>query len=131
MTSRPETPIRLGFKEMDGTIYNNIVLHNISKRIIENDILVFLTQEMTKIRENHSVIGNWPGQYIIEVIAKRASGLLIYATAVCRYIGDLANPEGPEERLKLVLYSNSSSQSFTKTLDEIYTRVLQNAVKRR
>lgn len=82
MISRPKIPIRLGFKEIDGTIYNNIFLHNILKQIIKNDILIFLIQEMTKIRENHSVIRNWPSQYIIEVIAKRASGLLIYAIAM-------------------------------------------------
>lgn len=48
---------------------------------------------------------------------------------VCQYIRDLANPEGLEEGLKLVFYSNSSSQSFTKILDKIYTQILQNAVK--
>ncbi len=51
ITSRPETPIRLGFKEMDGIIYRDLVLQNIPKHIVEHDILVFLTREMNKIKQ--------------------------------------------------------------------------------
>ena len=131
ITSRPETPIRLGFKEMDGIIYRDLALHNILKHDIEHDIRIFLTREMDHIREDHEVSGNWPGQHNIEIIARQAEGLFIYAATVCRFIGGLADAKGLEERLDLVLHGNSNGQSSTKTLDEIYTQVLQNSIKKK
>lgn len=130
ITSRPETPIRLGFRMMDQIIYRNIVLHNIPKQVIEHDILIFLVQEMNKIQKDHEVSGDWPGLHNIKILAQRADGLFIYAATVCRFIGDLADPEGPEERLKLVLDGDSHAQSSTKALDEIYTQVLRNSIKK-
>ncbi len=130
ITCRPETPIRLGFKKMDGIIYRDLVLHNIPKHTIEHDILIFLTREMNQIQQDHEVSEDWPGQHNIEIIARRAAGLFIYAATVCRFIGDLDDPEGPEERLNLVLHGNSNCQSSTKTLDEIYTQVLERSIKK-
>ncbi len=56
--------------------------------------------------------------------------MFIYATTVGRFIGDLANPEGPEERLNLVLHGNSNGQSSTQPLDAIYTQVLRNSIQK-
>ncbi len=130
ITSRPETPIRLSFKEMDEIIYRDLVLHNIPKHIVERDILVFLTWEMNKIKQEHGVSGHWPGQYRIKIIAQRAEGLFIYAATVCRFIGDLADPESPEERLNLVLHGNPNGQLSIQSLDAIYTQVLRNSIRK-
>jgi hypothetical protein len=49
VTSRPELPIRLGFKQMSDGTYQDLVLHEISKRIIEHDIRLFLEHKLKEI----------------------------------------------------------------------------------
>src|SRR5439155_16561086 len=50
MTSRPELPIRLSFKRMSDGTYQDLVLHEVSKRTIEHDIRLFLEHELREIR---------------------------------------------------------------------------------
>jgi hypothetical protein len=49
ITSRPELPIRLGFRAVKGT-YQDLVLHEIPSGIIEHDISTFFGHELTKSR---------------------------------------------------------------------------------
>jgi len=51
VTSRPELPIRLGFKQMSDGTYRNLVLHEVPRKTIERDITLFLEHELVKIRE--------------------------------------------------------------------------------
>lgn len=50
VTSRPELPIRLGFKQMSYGTYQDLVLHEVPRAIIEQNITLFL-EYFTKIRE--------------------------------------------------------------------------------
>ena len=42
VTSRPDLPIRLGFKQMSDGTYQDLILQNIPKETIEKDIAIFL-----------------------------------------------------------------------------------------
>ena len=53
VTSRPETPIRLGFRDIPRVEHQDLILHNISQSVIEHDLMVFLHHELGIIRRKH------------------------------------------------------------------------------
>jgi hypothetical protein len=76
VTSRPELPIRLGFKQMSDGTYQDLVLHEVSKRTIEHDIRLFLEHELREIQEQRSLPPNWPRRDQIQALVELASSLL-------------------------------------------------------
>jgi hypothetical protein len=50
VTSRPELPIRQGFKSLSGT-YDKLILQEVAKQTIERDIRLFFEHELRRIRE--------------------------------------------------------------------------------
>ncbi|KAF3934332.1 hypothetical protein ABW19_dt0210025 [Dactylella cylindrospora] len=99
LTSRPDLPILPTFKRLSVGEYKDIILHNVPK--IEDDISLFLENELSKIREERYLPQEWPGRHIIEELTKRAIPLFIYAATLCRFIGD--DNWDPEEQIKVVL----------------------------
>ncbi|KAK4220551.1 hypothetical protein QBC38DRAFT_321790, partial [Podospora fimiseda] len=53
ITSRPELPIRLGFKNVQGK-YQGPALHQISESVVEKDISIFLGYELAQIRDKYN-----------------------------------------------------------------------------
>jgi hypothetical protein len=120
VTSRPELPIRLGFKKMKSGIYQDLVLHEISQATIEHDISAFLQHELTKIQVDHSLTIDWPGQENIQALVEMAVPLFIFAATVCRFIGD---PRwDPKKRLATILEYQTASQASK--LDKAYLPIL-------
>jgi hypothetical protein len=120
MTSRPELPIRLGFKDMKGGTYQDVVLHEISQATIEHDISVFLEHEFTKIRVDQSLTMDWPGPEDIQALVKMAVPLCIFAATVCRFVLD---PRwDPKKRLATILDYQTASQ--VSKFDTTYLPVL-------
>lgn len=62
VTSRPEIPIRLGFRNISGSVYEDFVLYEISAAVIRHDITIFLRYELDKIKEEFSLPFDWPGK---------------------------------------------------------------------
>jgi hypothetical protein len=52
ITSRPETPLRLGFSQMPLILHHDLVLDDVSREVIDQDILVFFIQQFSEIRSN-------------------------------------------------------------------------------
>ena len=125
ITSRPETPSRLGFKEIAG-VHQAFSLQSIEKFTIRRDIKAFLGHELGKIRRNHDLHSKWPGEEKIDRLCQRASQLFIYAATACRYIADPEWP--PDESLSMILKDSYVGQS-TIDLDNIYTTILRNAIR--
>ena len=68
LTSRPELPIRLGFKEMSAGAHQDMVLEDIPQDTIKHDISVYLTIELARIKKeydicfpNYCLPSDWPG----------------------------------------------------------------------
>jgi hypothetical protein len=55
VTSRPELHIRVGFKEMPNSIYQDLVLHKVSRSTIEHNIRLFLEHELSTIRKERAL----------------------------------------------------------------------------
>ncbi|ORY72165.1 uncharacterized protein BCR38DRAFT_360285 [Pseudomassariella vexata] len=130
VTSRPELPVRLGFQAISDS-YHNLVLHEIPKGDVENDLTVFLKREVTRIRNkyNNSVYEyrrlkmDWPEQRDIQELVKMASPLFIYAATVCRILEDHKCGDPDEQLQKVLLPDGMRSQGSQ--LHELYMFVLQ------
>ncbi|KAG5811440.1 hypothetical protein H9Q74_005140 [Fusarium xylarioides] len=117
VTSRPDLPVRLGFKDVQGT-YQDLVLHEIPAQVIEHDIFIFLTHgaDLIKRRWDSSVAegrklpADWPGNACIQLLAERAAPLFIFAATVCRFIADRRHGS-PDEQLQIFLESSAEDTS--------------------
>ncbi|KAJ9656035.1 hypothetical protein H2201_008661 [Coniosporium apollinis] len=128
VTSRPELPIRLGFKDMSGGTYQDLVLHEIPKATIEHDVSAFLKHELTRIRAEHSKIRpqhllspDWPGESNIQALVEMAIPLFIFAATVCRFVGDQRG--NPKKRLGSILEYQTAS--WASKLDRTYLPILE------
>ena len=124
VTSRPEVPIRLGFRDMPEIIHQDLVLHDIPRSIVERDISAFVKDELRGVKS----VKGWPGDDQIKFLVERSDCLFIYAATACRFIKD--TDWCPEERLDLILQGDVVSQSPTAELDSIYTGILKHSVIR-
>ncbi|XP_044724711.1 phosphorylase superfamily domain-containing protein [Hirsutella rhossiliensis] len=93
LDDRPELPIYLGFKSIEGD-YQDIALHQIAESAIEHDIRLFLDHETKRIRDEHNVLAqlggelplDWPGIATTLCLVNMAVPLFIFAaTEVLRY----------------------------------------------
>ena len=113
LTSRPETPIRLGFRVMDGILHRDLVLHNVPRAIVDQDMWVFFRVRFTEIREDSEYLpADWPGDQTIDLLIQKAGGLFIYAATVCRFIK--TNDKWSPQHLLEVFLSEDSSHSYNR-----------------
>ncbi|KAI1523476.1 WD40 multi-domain protein, partial [Pyrenophora tritici-repentis] len=119
VTSRPELHIRLGFKEMPNGTYHDLVLHEVLKSTVENDIRIFLEHELGAIRKSRMLSSDWPATHQILALVQLAVPLFIYAATVCRYIGTKGS--NPKAYLEKVLQYQKATFS---QLDRTYLPVL-------
>ena len=129
ITSRPETPIRLGFRnDIPASEHQDFILHHISRPIIQHDITVFFRHELENIRRDREgcTSQSWPGTAKIELLCQKACGLFIYASTACRFIADPS--WDPEENLSVVLQDDYVGQSPTGELDDMYTKILTRSI---
>lgn len=97
LTSRPDTPIRLGFNQISGGIYQGLVLHEVAQEAIQHDINVVVQHELKRITQDHNSVAlspdsrlpqDWPGKTKVALLVQIACPLFISAATMCRFIGD-------------------------------------------
>ncbi|KAK0763492.1 hypothetical protein N5P37_002869 [Trichoderma harzianum] len=88
ITSRPELPIRLGFKKMEENDYQDLILHQIPKDDIEYDIQFFLKSRLAEVRESRMLPEEWPGETNIHTLTTISIPLFIFAATMCRVFED-------------------------------------------
>ena len=128
LTSRPDLPIRLGFKKLSGDKYRDIVLHEVPQPVIQHDILVFLEDALTNFRKEYNLepLGiplndEWPGLQTLQLLTDMAVPLFIVAATTYRLISDLDH--NPEEQLKTILAS--PKLSHLPQTSQVYLPILQ------
>ncbi|KAG2418586.1 hypothetical protein HFD88_001687 [Aspergillus terreus] len=114
----PELPIRLGFKEIPDA-YQNLVLHEIPKPVIEHDITLYFKDRFSRIRQERSLPSDWPGDAITSILVERAVPLFIAAVTLCLFIGDAK--WNPRKRLEAIL---RDQLAYVSKMDSTYTPVL-------
>ncbi|PWY66380.1 putative WD-repeat protein [Aspergillus sclerotioniger CBS 115572] len=116
LTSRPELPIRLGFKESQS--HQDLVLHELPEPVIEQDIRKFLEVKLSEIQAG-AFSPNWPGKEKIEKLVRMAVPLFIFAATACRFIKQGTHPN---QRLERFLESQGTGKS---QMDRIYLPILE------
>ena len=139
LTSRPDLPIRPGFRRMPSTLHCDLVLHRVSRETVDRDIRKFIKHEFKEIvlASDHLPDG-WPGEVKIEQLVKKADGLFVFASTMCKYI---ANEHwSPQELLQVILSPPAAALSEkelatppsqpTLELDQMYTQVLERPFRK-
>ncbi|KAL6690378.1 putative wd40 protein [Trichoderma pleuroticola] len=117
ITSRPELPIRLGFKDVEGD-YQDLVLHHVPRVDIEHDISLFIHHKLDIIRKYRSLPQDWPGAIRIQKLVTMSVPLFIFAATVCRMLQD--HDLDTEETLEDVFqYEDEEAK-----LDAVYLPIL-------
>ncbi|MCJ1312839.1 hypothetical protein MMC25_006515, partial [Agyrium rufum] len=128
LTSRPELPIRLKFRKMLDGIHKDVILHDVPKTVIRHDIMAFLRDEFSKIREDHNsdislesiLPSDWPGDEILQKLAEKSIPLFIVAATICRFVGD-RNWNAPD-RLQTIQKFQALGQKSQ--MEQIYLPIL-------
>jgi hypothetical protein len=118
ITSRPETPIRLGFRDMPGILHQDLVLNNVPPEIIDHDIAIYFRHELRNIEFSAQIIA---------CLTEKACGLFIWAATACRFIknGKLV----ASKRLSLILEGGKTGRNPEKELDQIYAKILSDSIR--
>jgi hypothetical protein len=128
MMSRPETPIRFGFRDIPRPEYQDFILHNISQSVIGHDLTVFLNHELAILRRNYGFPSDWPGEQTTALLVQKAGGLFIWAATACRFVSE--GRQFAKGRLSLILQGDTSGMPTEKKLDTIYLKVLEYPISR-
>ncbi|KAH8891480.1 hypothetical protein GQ53DRAFT_720081, partial [Thozetella sp. PMI_491] len=135
LTSRPELPPRLGFKNIQDN-YEDLILHEMPRPMISRDLRLFFEFELAKIRENYNTSSfedaqlppDWPNQYI-ETLVDMAVPLFIFAATICRFLED---PEWyhPADQLQRLLANRAAPHaSELDQLDKTYLPILRQTLQ--
>lgn len=129
LTSRPDLPIQLGFKNMSVDAHQDMILHDeVPRTTIQHDISAFLKDAFSKIRKEYNddppsgtpLSHTWPGDSVLQALVDMAVPLFIVAATVCRFVGD-SNWDA-EERLKTVL--QYQTEGYLEQMEKTYLPVL-------
>ncbi|CEL03835.1 hypothetical protein ASPCAL04975 [Aspergillus calidoustus] len=123
LTSRPELAIRLSLKAVKDSL-QNVDLHSIPTSEITHDISIFLDHSFSRIRENHDLPAEWPGEKAINDLLARTVPLFISAATLCQYIGDMN--WDPRDRLQEIL---SAKSTYVSKMASTYLPVLNQLFK--
>lgn len=127
--SRPESHIIAAFTmdNMDSLTRN---LELPVSRDIDNEITLYLTDELRKIQRRRRLPDSWPSDKEIGTLVNLAAGLFIYASIVIRFIGE-RDSSGPMDQLCVVLSlatqdkSRVDSEHPLTELDKFYTLIMR------
>ncbi|KAI6534177.1 hypothetical protein MCOR10_002449 [Pyricularia oryzae] len=115
VTSRPELPIRLGFKDI-GDKYKDLALHEVPESDITKDISTFLRFELDRIRQDFNktvpkpgLTPDWPPLASLKDLVNMAVPLFIFASTACRFIAD-SEFGNPWEQLNKILKCKGKGQ---------------------
>jgi hypothetical protein len=145
ITSRPETPIHLGFNQIPSILHHILILDNVSRELVNRDIFIFFkTQFLEMSKEFEGIASDWPGLKRINALVEKSDGLFIYAATICRFIKN-HDQWSPEDLLRTFIPNNSPDRPRKRKrrreqaaprispfveLDRIYTHILEHSLKR-
>lgn len=132
ITSRPEAHISLGFRLTQANLLHESILNKVasnSEHGCKDGITLFLEHEFAGVRAIHMLSEDWPGDEKIKQLLRDADGLFIYAATATRFLkAPRLTRSQLERRLKLLFEKEGATSSPQRSLDEIYTRILQFSV---
>jgi hypothetical protein len=126
LTGRPEPRISEGFRlPLLAKMTDTFVLHQVESDQVDNDIQLFFKNSFLELVGRRRGLENWPTEEQLNQLCTRAAGLFIYAAATVRFIDN--NKWGPKAQLDVLLRSQKIGDHEGRTLDSLYTSILQEA----
>ena len=124
ITGRPEPRIRSGFRlELLRPLTDVFVLHNVQPTSINNDIKLFLKQELSQLAQQHLLSG-WPTDESIDLLCQRAAGLFVYAVATVKYLDKEFYL--PDRQLETIInFPHTTDYEGKTSLDSLYLWILR------
>lgn len=116
VTSRAETPIRLGLRDMPAVFHYDLILHDISRKTVDHDIGIYFREELKNIEVS---------EHIIQHLIKKACGLFTWAATTYRFIK--GGMWMLSRRFSIVLDDYKSSSYQEDELDKFYTKILSDS----
>ncbi|KAF5348492.1 hypothetical protein D9756_009602 [Leucocoprinus leucothites] len=127
ITSRPEDTIIRTMNSPAASSARSCIELPVSREI-DHEVLLYLTDEFTKIREDHGLPESWPPEEAIPLLIERGAGHWAYVSNITQFIKN-ENSLGPEDQLRFILESvKDDSVKLDNTLaelDSLYTLVMQ------
>ena len=128
ITSRPESHLRVGFRQQPVRLLTHIfLLHNIEYDVVQNDIRVFLNFRLKNIAANRSDISlpsPWPPEDSVEALLEQCDALFIYAFTACVFIESRFHD--PRRRLD-ILSSSAKGTTASTGIDKLYADIFSVA----
>ena len=126
LTGRPEPRISEGFRlPLLAEMTDVFVLHAVEQDQVDSDIRLFFKTSFSELAGRRRGLDDWPtGEQVVR-LCERAAGLFVYAAATFKFIDN--NKWSPRERLNTILRSQKIGDHEGKTLDSLYTSILQEA----
>ncbi|KAI0446385.1 vegetative incompatibility protein HET-E-1 [Xylaria telfairii] len=131
LTSRPELPIRLGFRKVQGG-YQDLVLHDMPQEIVTHDLRIFFKIELARIQEEYNdssfedvqLPPDWPSQHI-DTLVSRAYPLFIIAATMCRFLEPARF--NPDDQLSKLLHYHAIGHTSDQ-LQSTYLPILNQLI---
>ncbi|KAF4814340.1 Heterokaryon incompatibility protein 6, OR allele [Colletotrichum siamense] len=131
ITSRSEVSMSYAMDRIQGHV-QEVILHQVTKHVIEEDIRTFLFHELSIIRDrwngrhhknpSQRIPQGWPGEDTLDTLTNHATPLFNFAAAVCRFV-DNYRLGSPPEQLEYVMRTISSGNTIS-NMDAAYLPIL-------
>lgn len=123
MTSKHESPVRLGFDNIHEDQHQDLVLHNIPSPAINQAVSIFFRHELNAFIS----FEKWPSELDIAYLVEQAGGSFIWAATACRFIK--GGRSLARRRLSFILAGGSRIRGVEGNLEEVYTTILVHSIK--
>ena len=128
LTGRPESCISEGFRlPLLAKVTDVFVLHEVEPDQVDTDIRLFFKDSFSELAGRRRGFDNWPTGEQLDRLCGRAAGLFIYAAATVKFIDNYKRD--PRKQLDLLLQPQEIGAREGKTLDSLYTSVLQEGFR--
>jgi hypothetical protein len=133
ITSRNEVRIQQMFSHLYATAQQKVMeLHNLDETTVQSDIRKYLEQSFEFIREVRSrelPLPGWPKENDLCRLVELSGRIFIYASTAVRFVSD--DQYSPADRLVQLLKQQKTidNESPYDGLDELYMRILGDAVQ--
>ena len=124
LTGRPEPRIFEGFRlPLLAEMTDVFVLHAVEPDQVDGDIRLYFKNSFSELAGRRRGLGNWPTEDQLDQLRRRAAGLFVYAAATFKFVDN--NRRDPKKQLDLLLQSHKIGAREGKSLDSLYTSILQ------
>lgn len=134
ITSRPETPIRLGFEDLPEILHRDILLHEVPREVVDGDICLYIYHSFNDIKRRRAIRRNWPEIDTVNHLVHLSSGLFVFAATISRSVMQDKNRSAVDSLKSFLAAASVTERSLyenehrmTLPLDAMYSEILSCA----